>query len=55
MTSRAKDKDFAAAGDSSMILTGLDWVVEGGEAEEEEVGEAPNSPTGSLVSGVHPL
>lgn len=55
MTSRAKDKDVAVAGGSSVILTGLDWAVEGGEVEEEEVGEAPNSPTGSLVSGVHPL
>lgn len=55
MTSRVTDKDGGVAGGSSRILTGSDWAVEGGEAEEEEVGEAPNSPTGSLVSGVHPL
>ena len=55
MTSRVKDKDIGVAGGSLTILTGSDWVVEGGEAEEEEVGEAPNSPTGSLVSEVHPL
>ena len=38
-----------------MVLTGLDWEVEGGEVEEEEAGEGPNSQTGSLASEVHPL
>lgn len=38
-----------------MVLTGLDWEAEGEEVEEEEAGEAPNSPTDSLASGVRPL